>query len=139
MPPRTLCRRRARGHWAKLFEEHLPQRYQVITKCKVADHLGRTSDEIDIAICDRQYSTLVVKAESRQRVPAEAVYAVLEVKPRVNRDRVLYAADKVESVRGLARTSAPIVHADGRIDEFARERTKLYRREFTADHLNGTT
>ncbi len=104
-------------NWAKLFEEHLPQRYQVITKCKVADHLGQTSDEIDIAICDRQYSTLVVKAESRQWVPAEAVYAVFEVKPRINREHVLYAAGKVASVRRLARTSAPIVHAGGRIDE----------------------
>ncbi len=49
-------------------------------------------------------------------VPAEAVFAALEVKQEMNRDTIAYAASKVASVRGLRRTSAPILHAGGQVD-----------------------
>lgn len=106
----------AEVNWAGLLSDHLPGRYQVITKCKIVDHDGRLSDEIDIALCDRQYSTLILQVESRAVVPAEAVYAVFEVKQTLNREHVLYAADKAASVRSLKRTSAAIVDARGLID-----------------------
>lgn len=103
--------------WESMLKEHLPRRYQVVPKCFAVDYRGATSDEIDLALCDRQYSTMVFSANSRLFVPAEAIYAVFEVKPRVNREYVLYAAEKTASVRRLERTSAPIVDARGRIDE----------------------
>jgi len=105
------------GNWGQMLDDHLPRRYQAVTKCFVVDHTGATSDELDIVLCDRQYSTLVFSAGSRLFVPAEAVYAVFEVKPRICRENVLYAAAKAKSVRCLKRTSAPIVDARGRIDE----------------------
>src|SRR5262249_51207659 len=96
---------------------HLPRRYQVVDKCFVVDHRGSCSDEIDIALCDRQYTTLIFKAGARVFVPAEAVYAVFEVKQRINREHVLYAATKAASVRALERTNGKIVHAGGTIEE----------------------
>ena len=107
----------AEADWASMLEDHLPRRYQVLSKCFVVDHSGGASDEIDIALCDRQYSTMVFSANARLFVPAEAIYAIFEIKPRISRANVLYAADKVESVRRLHRTSAEIVDARGRIDE----------------------
>src|SRR5271156_6812794 len=102
--------------WEAMLTEHLPRRYQVIPKCFLVDHRGAISQEIDLALCDRQYSTMVFATNARLFVPAEAVYAVFEVKPRISRQHVLYAADKAASVRRLERTSAPIVDARGRID-----------------------
>ncbi len=106
----------AEGNWVEMLAAHLPYRYQVVDKCFVVDYRGACSQEIDIVLCDRQYTTLIFRAGARVFVPAEAVYAVFEVKQRVNRDHVLYAADKVQSVRSLARTSGAIVHAGGVID-----------------------
>ncbi|WP_139825224.1 DUF6602 domain-containing protein [Mycobacterium conspicuum] len=105
------------GNWVQMLSAHLPRRYQVVDKCFVVDHRGECSQEIDIALCDRQYTTLILRAGTRIFVPAEAVYAVFEVKQRTNRDYVRYAAEKVQSVRKLERTSAPIVHAGGVIKE----------------------
>ena len=46
-------------------------------------------------------------------IPAEAVYAVFEVKPTINKQYLDYAGEKAESVRVLHRTSIQIVHAGG--------------------------
>lgn len=106
----------AEGNWVQMLSAHLPQRYQVVDKCFVVDHKGQCSQEIDLALCDRQYTTLIFRSGARVFVPAESVYAVFEVKQRINRDHVLYAAEKVASVRSLERTSGTIVHAGGVID-----------------------
>ena len=103
-------------NWWEMLGQHLPQRYRVVSKAFVVDHFGARSQEIDLLLCDRQYSPLILKAKARCFVPAEAVYGVFEVKPRTNREHVLYAAAKLASVRGLVRTSAPITHAGGTID-----------------------
>ncbi len=107
----------AEGNWSQMLSGHLPWRYQVVEKCFVVDHRGEVSDEIDLLLCDRQYTTLVFRAGARLFVPAEAVYAVFEVKPRINLANVEYAAGKMASVRRLSRTSAPVVHAGGTHDE----------------------
>jgi hypothetical protein len=46
-------------------------------------------------------------------VPAEAVYAVFEIKPTINKAHLEYAAGKAASVRKLKRTSIEIRHAGG--------------------------
>jgi len=107
----------AEGNWSQMLSGHLLWRYQVVEKCFVVDHCGKVSDEIDLLLCDRQYTTLVFRAGARLFVPAEAVYAVFEVKPRISLAHVDYAAAKVASVRSLCRTSALVVHAGGRHDE----------------------
>jgi hypothetical protein len=104
-------------NWWEMLEEHLPQCYQVVSKAFVVDHLGAQSREIDLLLCDRQYSPLILQTRARKYVPAEAVYAAFEVKPRISRDYVFDAARKTASVRSLSRTSAPIVHAGGKIED----------------------
>ena len=102
-------------NWAGMLERHLPQRYRVVTKCFVLDHRGDLSHEIDIVLADRQYSPIVFQSGARQVIPAEAVYAVFEVKPQTDRANVLYSAGKARSVRALDRTNAPVPTRGGGI------------------------
>jgi hypothetical protein len=78
----------------------------------VIDADGRESDYIDVIIYDRQFTPPVF---NKLYIPAESVYAVLEAKQTLNRESVIYAARKAQSVRLLRRTAAEIVDARGRL------------------------
>jgi len=98
--------------WINMLGDYLPSRYRV-DKAFVLDSRGQVSDEIDVVVYDRQYSPLLFRQDGVLYVPAESVYAVLEVKQELNREHVLYSGKKAASVRQLHRTSTPIVHAGG--------------------------
>ena len=98
--------------WLKILSEHLPKRYEV-SRAFVIDSRGDCSDQIDVVIHDRQYSPFVLNMGAALFVPAESVYAVLEVKQDLNAEHIGYAGNKVASVRKLHRTSLPIKHAGG--------------------------
>jgi hypothetical protein len=101
--------------WRHVLEALLPRRYRV-SKATVVDSRGGRSDAIDVVVHDKHFSPLVFEQNSVLYVPAESVYAVFECKQTLDKDYLDYAADKAASVRRLYRTSAPIVHAGGRID-----------------------
>jgi hypothetical protein len=98
--------------WLRVLKDHLPRRYQA-DRAFVIDSQGSSSDQIDVVIYDRQYSPFLYNQANQRYVPAESVYAVLEVKQDLSREYVRYAGDKAASVRRLHRTSAPIPYADG--------------------------
>lgn len=98
--------------WLRVIRSYLPKRYAVDAGI-VIDSTGKTSDQIDIVIYDLHYTPVLLTRESNHYIPAEAVYAVLEAKPTINKELLEYAGIKAESVRRLKRTSAPIVHSDG--------------------------
>jgi hypothetical protein len=98
-------------HFIEVLRRYLPRRYGV-SRGIVIDSRGATSDQIDIVIYDPQYTPTILDQQEHRYVLAEAVYAVLEVKPEINRETLQYAADKARSVRVLERTSIPIVHSD---------------------------
>ena len=100
------------AQWVTVLDRFLPGRYGVGPIFAI-DSRGGQSDQIDLAIYDRQYSPLFFEQGDVQFVPAESVYAVFEVKPEMSKANLEYAAAKVESVRSLFRTSAPIAHAGG--------------------------
>ncbi len=99
-------------HFIALLKEYLPKRYSVDSAI-VVDSLGATSDQIDVVIFDNQYTPTLLDQRDHRYVPAEAVYAVIEVKSRMNSANIQYAAKKAESVRALNRTSGLITHAAG--------------------------
>ena len=99
-------------HFIGFLKKHLPKRYAVDSAI-VIDSLGKTSDQIDIVIFDNQHTPTLLDQQSHRYVPAEAVYAVFEVKQIINKAHVEYAGAKAKSVRKLQRTSAPIKHAGG--------------------------
>ena len=98
--------------WLRVLNDHLPRRYQA-DRAFVIDSRGDCSEQIDIVIYDRQYSPFLYNQTNQRYIPAESVYAILEVKQDLSREHVLYAAGKAASVRRLHRTSAPIPYADG--------------------------
>jgi len=94
----------------EVLRKYLPRRYAVDTAI-IIDSRGATSDQIDVVIFDNQYTPTLLDQERHRFVPAESVYAVIEVKPTINKQYLDYAADKARSVRELVRTTIPIVHA----------------------------
>jgi hypothetical protein len=99
--------------WLHFLQTHLPRRYRA-EKAKVIDHRGKVSDQIDIVIFDALYSPVWAAERGVTYVPAESVYAAIEVKQDMTPAHLRYAAAKVESVRRLARTTTAIPHAGGR-------------------------
>lgn len=91
---------------------YLPNRYTV-EKAAILDGTGATSRSIDVVVFDRQYTPTLLDNAKHRYVPAEAVYAVFECKPRINKQHLEYAAAMAASVRSLRRSSIPIQHAGG--------------------------
>jgi len=98
-------------HWLELFARYLPQRYRA-APAFVIDSTGRRSRQIDIAIFDNLYTPPLFPHPSGLHLPAEAVYAVFEVKPTFSRQWLRDAADKAASVRSLRRTSVKVIGRD---------------------------
>lgn len=99
--------------WRRLLETYLPKRYAV-ESAFVIDSAGNISEQIDLVIFDRHFSPFLFHEDGAIYIPAESVYAVFEIKQEATTANLAYAAKKVESVRKLARTSAPIPHAGGK-------------------------
>jgi hypothetical protein len=99
-------------HFIEMLGSYLPRRYSVDSAI-VIDSEGKTSDQMDIVIYDWQYTPTLLDQRDHKYVPVEAVYAVLEVKPTINKSYLTYAGEKAESVRRLKRTSVAIPHAGG--------------------------
>lgn len=94
--------------WIKFFCKYLPKRYSV-AKATVIDHLGNTSQQIDVVIYDSQYTPFIFNEEGTVYIPAESVYAVFEAKQEITKGLAKYAGEKIASVRKLQKTSAPII------------------------------
>ncbi len=95
-----------------LFAKYLPNRYNISSGI-VIDSNGKTSDQIDMVIYDRQYTPALLDQHNHRFIPAEAVYCILEAKPKIDKTYLEYASRKAQSVRRLTRTTVPIHHAGG--------------------------
>lgn len=98
--------------WRDLLANYLPFRYEALS-AHVVDSAGNFSEQIDVVIVDKQYTPKIFSADTIRVVAAESVYAVFEAKQVANASMVKYAQSKVETVRKLVRTSAPIPWAQG--------------------------
>lgn len=103
----------AEEEWRDLLRNFLPKRYRV-EQGFVLDSKGQLSEQIDVIIFDCQYSPLLFQGAGLFYVPAESVYAILEVKQTMDSNILFYAGRKAASVRRLARTSVKIPHAGGK-------------------------
>lgn len=99
-------------HFIDFLRKYLPNRYTV-EKAIVLDSEGNVSQSIDVVVFDRQYTPTLLDNDKHRYVPAEAVYAIFECKPKIDKGYLEYAADKAASVRRLKRTSVEIHHAGG--------------------------
>ena len=99
-------------HFIDFLRKYLPNRYTV-EKAIVLDCEGNVSQSIDVVVFDRQYTPTLLDNDKHRYVPAEAVYAIFECKPTIDKGYLEYAAEKAASVRKLKRTSVEIHHAGG--------------------------
>src|SRR5262249_53722384 len=79
-------------HFLDAMRRYLPRRYSVDSAI-VIDSFGHTSDQIDIVVFDQQFTPVLLDQQNHKYVPAEAVYAVLEVKPTFNKEYLHYAGE----------------------------------------------
>lgn len=94
--------------WIKFLKDYLPKRY-CIASAIVIDHLGNTSDALDVVIYDSQYTPFVFNKDNIKYIPAESVYAVFEAKQDVDKSKLIYAGQKIASVRTLNRTTTTFI------------------------------
>ena len=94
--------------WINWLNTYLPGRY-CVDKAIIIDSKGQTSDQIDLVIYDQTYTPFVFNQNGAKYIPAEGVYAIFEVKPDINKKYIMYAGDKIASVRKLYRTSSSII------------------------------
>ncbi len=99
-------------HWIEIFRSYLPKRYEVATGF-VIDSRGSRSQQADVVVFDKHFTPTLLDQQNHRYVPAEAVYAVFECKPHIDKSYLEYAGDKAASVRKLHRTSVSISHAGG--------------------------
>lgn len=110
--------------WINLLRSFLPKRYSV-DKGFVIDSEGSISEQIDIIIYDTTFTPLIYKiSRDNVYVASESVYAIFEVKPKINKSNLNYANKKIKSVKELKRTSRDMVNSGQNIE--ARELTKIY-------------
>jgi hypothetical protein len=105
--------RGAEEKWKAFLRRFLPARY-AIESGFVVDSKGSISHQMDLVIFDKQYSALLFDDHEALHIPAEAVFAVFEVKQDVSKENILYAGEKIESVRKLHRTSAKVTQMNGK-------------------------
>jgi hypothetical protein len=98
--------------WEDMLGTYLPDRYRV-TRGTMIDVNGDASEQLDLILHDAQYTPFLLNVNNVVYVPAEAVYAVFEVKPTLNKAYIEAAIKKTRSARRLLRTSVPIPHAGG--------------------------
>ncbi|HLS11806.1 MAG TPA: DUF6602 domain-containing protein [Flavobacteriaceae bacterium] len=113
--------------WIEWLRKYLPNRYSV-DKAIIIDHKGNTSHQIDIVIYDNWFTPFIFSQNGFHYIPAEGVYAVFEVKPDIKgtaagQTYIEYAANKIESVRKLTRTSTDMINSGNPIK--ARPLTKI--------------
>lgn len=101
--------------WIEWLSKYLPNRYSV-DKAIVIDCEGNTSHQIDIVIYDNWFTPFIFSQNGFHYIPAEGVYAVFEVKPDIadfsdGKSNIEYAAEKIESVRKLKRTSTDMINS----------------------------
>lgn len=131
--------------WIEWLRKYLPNRYSV-DKAIVIDHEGNTSHQMDIVIYDNWFTPFIFSQNGFHYIPAEGVYAVFEVKPDIQgnvaeKSYIEYAAEKIESVRILKRTSTNMINSGQNFP--ARALTKIIGGILTSTnsftHSNNTT
>lgn len=131
--------------WIEWLRKYLPNRYSV-DKAIIIDYEGNTSHQMDVVIYDNWFTPFIFSQHDFHYIPAEGVYAIFEVKPDIQgsvkkQSYIEYAAEKIESVRVLKRTSTNMINSGRKLEP--RGLTKIIGGILTSTnsftHSNNTT
>ena len=101
--------------WRNRLKAILSSRFS-IGSGTVFDAHGDKSDQIDCIVYDGMYTPKYFGENNELYIPAEAVYAVFEIKQIVDKGCLNYVVGKLRSVRRFHRTSSPYI-SDGETKE----------------------
>jgi len=86
------------------LREYLPQRFG-IGYGKVVSSNGDSSREQDIMIYDKDNCPIFYQTEDIQIVPSEEIYAVIQVKSKLDSNELINSIDNIRSVKELPKTA----------------------------------
>ena len=92
----------------------LPPKYGV-SRGEVVDSKGGVARQADVVIYDAHHAPLLQAGETSQVFPAESVYAVIELKPSLNRTTLAEAVEMVRSAKALDRSAVVTTHGGHRL------------------------
>jgi hypothetical protein len=90
--------------WLELLGAYLPKRYRA-APAFIINGAGKRSQQIDIAIYDDLNSPPLFSHGAGIHVPVESIYAIFEVKKKMDQPALHYAGQKAASVRKLRAVS----------------------------------
>lgn len=88
----------------ELLRRHLPQKLAVGAGLIVSSD-GQRSKQIDIVIYDALNTPIMYMADELQIFPVESVYAVIEVKSRLDSKELKKSVDNIRSVKKMPKTA----------------------------------
>ncbi len=95
---------------AAFLRDHLPGKFRV-TKGEVIDYRDNRTGQLDVIVYDSQTSAPVTKGAENSLIPAEAVYAVIEVKTILNADELHRCFRAAGKLRALSPYKSSLVPA----------------------------
>jgi len=98
----------------EFLREFLPPRYGV-ARGEIVDSKGGVSRQCDIVVYDALHAPVLQRAEASQLFPAECVYAVIEVKPSLDRGSLPKAVANIAAAKALDRSAIVAQHGGHRL------------------------
>lgn len=95
----------------QFFRERIPQSLS-IAKGQVVDSNGKYSRELDLIIYDALKTPIFFKDEHVQVIPIECVYAIVEIKTKLDSTELTKIYDNMDSVRSLEKKAYFISKGD---------------------------
>ncbi|MEP0824298.1 MAG: hypothetical protein HRF40_02320, partial [Nitrososphaera sp.] len=92
------------GTFRTFLREYLPPSFDIFTGI-IVDSLGNQSKQLDIIIADTNKTPIFYKNENVRIVPIESVYAVIEIKAKLDLDELENCQENMKSVKSLKKLS----------------------------------
>lgn len=88
----------------KFLRQYIPRSLDVTTGM-IVDSTGSQSRQLDVIICDSHKTPILFQSGEVRVIPVECVYAVIEVKAKLNKAELEKSYQNMESVKSLTKTA----------------------------------
>lgn len=104
---RRIAHRGTQGSVREAFTKaflrrYIPRRFELGSGVSI-DSTGKQSGQIDIAVFDTWFAPTLLTSEDQHLIPIENLYAVIEVKSRLDTAGIAQAAGQLKAIRKLKR------------------------------------
>ena len=109
----------------------LPPRFGV-ARGEIIDSKGGVSRQCDMVVYDALHSPMFQRAEASRLFPSECVYAVIELKPRLDKKTLALAVENIRSAKALDRSAIVARHGGHRLYHGPKANPPLFGAVFSA-------